>query len=121
MILLLVSYGQAKRTHRSEIHIVNDTDTRVSFFITTEKYGRKQWTWKRDHDSYPSIEGLRLRVNGDDTIEIADWGKAYIDEVAEFEDGVWQQRAPSCPPRIAQKIATEKRFTRCGICPICIG
>ena len=92
MILLMVSYSQAKRTHRSEIHIVNDTDTQISFYITTEKYGRKQWTWKKDHDSYPSIEGVRLRVNGDDSIEIADWGKAYIDEVAEFEDGVWQLR-----------------------------
>ena len=92
MILLLASFGQAKRTHRSEIHVVNDTDTQISFYITTEKYGRKQWTWKRDHDSYPSIDGVRLRVNGDDSIEIADWGKAYIDEVAEFEDGLWQLR-----------------------------
>ncbi len=55
---------------------------------------------------------------GDDTIEIADWGKAYIDEVAEFEDGVWQLKAPSCPPRAAKKIAAEKRFTRGGIHPI---
>jgi hypothetical protein len=92
MILFFASYGQSKRAHRSEIHIVNDTDTQVSFYITTEKYGRKQWTWKKDHDSYPSIDGVRLRVNGDDRIEIADWGKAYIDDVAEFEDGVWQLR-----------------------------
>ena len=92
MILLFASQGQSKRSHRSEIHIVNDTDTQISFFITTEKYGRKQWTWKKDQDSYPSIDGVRLRVNGDDTIEIADWGKAYIEDVAEFEDGLWQLR-----------------------------
>ena len=92
MILLLASFGEAKRTHRSEIHIINDTDTQISFYITTEKYGRKSWTWKRDLDSYPTIDGVRLRVNGDDSIEIADWGKVYIDEVAEFEDGVWQLR-----------------------------
>jgi hypothetical protein len=92
VILLLASAGQARRTHRSEINIINDTDTQISFFITTEKYGRKQWTWKKDHNSYPSIDGVRLRVNGDETIEIADWGKAYIDDVAEFEDGLWKLR-----------------------------
>jgi hypothetical protein len=90
MILLFASYGQSKRTHRGEIHIVNDTDTQITFIITTEKYGRKTWTWKKDHDAYPGIDGIRLRVDGEDSIEIADWGKAYIEDVAEFEDGVWQ-------------------------------
>jgi hypothetical protein len=92
MIFLLASYGESKRTHRSEIRIINDTDTQISFYITTEKYGRKTWTWKKDHDAYPGIDGVRLRVDGDDTIEIADWGKTYIEDVAEFEDGLWKLR-----------------------------
>lgn len=90
MILPLVSYAQEHRhSPHGEIMITNDTDSQVSFFITTEKYGRKQWTWAPNKGSFPTMQSLRLRVRGNDTIEIADWGKAYIQEVADFRDGLW--------------------------------
>ncbi len=89
LVLPLESYAQSRRSPRSEIRIINGTDTQISFYITTEKYGRKQWTWAPNKSSYPTIDGIRLRVRGTDEIEIADWGKAQIKDLATFNDGVW--------------------------------
>jgi hypothetical protein len=92
MILPLASYAQEHRhSHRGEIVIVNDTDTQVSIYVRTEKYGRiGVWTYRPDQNSYLSYKDVRLRVSGDDEIEIADWPKAYIGDVAEYRDGAWK-------------------------------
>ncbi|MGD0280764.1 MAG: hypothetical protein ABSB95_00205 [Dissulfurispiraceae bacterium] len=81
-----------RHSHRGEIRIVNDTESQVSIYVTTEKYGRiGVFTFKPGQNSYLLYgEGnLKLRVSGNDEIEIADWGKTYIGDVAEFVDGVW--------------------------------
>ncbi|MBA4391791.1 MAG: hypothetical protein C0399_12770 [Syntrophus sp. (in: bacteria)] len=71
--------------------MLNDTDTQVSFRITTEKYGRLRWTYKPGHQGVLSNgpDKIRLRVGDDDMIEIADWGKTTIRDVAEYRDGAW--------------------------------
>ncbi len=90
MILSLGSYTQARRSPRAEILIVNDTETQISLIITTERYGRKQWTLAPDKSIHPGMDGIRVRVSEDDEIEIADRGKAQIGDVAMFTDGIWR-------------------------------
>ncbi len=77
---------------RAEIRITNDTRSQVTFFITTGKFGRVNWTYRPGNSSFPTSNGARVRVKGDDTIEIADWGRTYIDRVAVFNDreGIWE-------------------------------
>jgi hypothetical protein len=67
-------------------------DSQVTFYITTEKYGRLNWSWKPGMDSYPNTVKVRIRVRADDLIEISDWGRANIKDVAEFHDGLWNLR-----------------------------
>jgi len=92
MILPLASYAQEDRhLHRGEINVVNDTDTQVSIYVTTEYSGRMgPWTYKPGQSSHVGYKEIRLRVKRDDLIEIADWGKAHIEDVADFQDGIWQ-------------------------------
>jgi hypothetical protein len=97
LLLPLRSFAQMPHSHEAELHVINDTETQVSFHMTTEKYGTKQWTWRPGQDSYPTIpnpDGTnhRVRVRGTDSIEIADWGSREIRDVAEFVDGVWEIR-----------------------------
>jgi len=93
-ILTLSSCAQEHRyrhSHYGEILVMNDTDTQISYFITTEKYGRLSWTYVPGHSGYPGTADLvRIRVRGEDQIEIGDWGNAYIGDVAEFNDGIWK-------------------------------
>lgn len=91
MILPLASYAQHHRHPRNaEINVTNDTNTQVTVAITTERYGREQWTFEPGRDIYLSRNGgIKLRLTGNDEIEIADWGKFYIQDVAEFRNGVW--------------------------------
>ena len=92
LILPLVACAQEHRHSRSggEILVTNDTDTQITYYITTEKYGKAQWTRPPGDSVYPTMNGIRIRVRGDDQIEIGDWGKAYIEDVAEFHDGAWK-------------------------------
>ncbi len=93
MILPLASYAQHQRhSKRAEIIVNNDTSAQITFFITTERYGRLEWTYAPGNDSYTSHgpNGIRLMVRGNDVIEIADWGRFYIQDVSEFRDGVWK-------------------------------
>lgn len=97
--VLAVRAQEHKHSQNGEILITNDTDSQVSFYITTEKYSRMApWTWgpgkslhptRQEHLPDNSITQIRLRASGDDEIEVADWGKAYIRDIAEFKDGIW--------------------------------
>jgi len=99
-ILTLAACAQEHRySHRGEILVTNDTDIQVSFYITTEKYGRMGiWTWAPGKSAFPtrqerlpdnSITQIRVTVRGDDKIEISDWGNAYIQDVARWSNGAW--------------------------------
>jgi hypothetical protein len=74
---------------RSEIRINNDTQTQISFKITTQKNGTMNFTWSPGAKLYPTSNKVRVRVKGDDMIQIADWGRTRIDQVAVFDNGVW--------------------------------
>ncbi len=91
MILPLATYAQDHRHARSaELNIVNNTATQVTVSITTERYGKLDWPYAPGEVARPaSKDSVILRVRGDDRIQIADWGTAYIRDVAVFSDGVW--------------------------------
>ncbi len=92
-ILTIAVCAQEQRhrhSHHGEILITNDTDTQISYFIMNEKIGRLSWTYAPGHRGYPgNADRVKIRLRGEDQIEIADWGKAYIEDVAEFNDGIW--------------------------------
>ena len=90
MVLPFASLAQAG-SPRAELRMANDTNTQVGFYISSDRFGRKHWTWKPgDHGYVVAKGGERLRVGGLDTIEIADWGKCQIEDIATFNDGIWQ-------------------------------
>ena len=74
---------------RSELLIKNDTNSQISFFITTQGSGRLHFTWKPGLSSHPSKGQTRLMASGKDIIEIADWGRAKIEDVGIFNNGEW--------------------------------
>ena len=90
--LVLPNLNWADERHHSrhgEIRVVNDTDSQISFIISTEKFGKKTWTFKPHQDSFCSVEGIRIRVTGSDRIMIGDWGETSLRNVGEFRDGYW--------------------------------
>jgi tetratricopeptide (TPR) repeat protein len=90
MILPLAAYAQDHRHSRSaEIRIVNNTDTQVTLRLLSEKYGSKKYTYAPGERGILTSGDIRLRVRGDDQIELADWGTALIRDIATFEDGLW--------------------------------
>jgi hypothetical protein len=98
VILLVLSiglpvavYAQHHRHPRDgEIRVTNETDSQVSIYIWTEKYGKLMWTWKQGLDGFLNNKQLiRIRVSEDDEVAISDWGKTTIREIADFREGAW--------------------------------
>ena len=90
LILPVMSYAQDHRHSRSaEIRIINNTDTQITLRIFSEKYGSKKYVYAPGESGILTTGGIRLRVRGNDQVEIADWGKAFIQDVSAFEDGLW--------------------------------
>ena len=91
MLPLMACAQEHRHSPRGEIIVTNDTETQVTYFITTEKHGRRSWTATPGYNKYPALPDMtHIMVRGDDEIEIGDFGKAYIRDVAQFRDGVWK-------------------------------
>ena len=58
--MTLACNAQARSPH-AEISIVNDTNTQVSIYFTTERNGNLRWTWQPATSSYLSPR-VRLLV-----------------------------------------------------------
>ena len=78
-----------RHTPHGEIRVTNDTDTQVSFIISSDKYSRLSYTLKPGANPYLLKDGVRIRVSGRDSIHVADWGGADIGDIANFYDGIW--------------------------------
>lgn len=91
MVLPVAVYAQHHRHSRDgEIRVNNETDSQVSVYIWTAKYGKLMWTWKQGLDGFlVNKQLIRIRVSEDDEIAISDWGKTTIREIAEFREGAW--------------------------------